>query len=164
QVRAWVAGCATGEEAYSIAMLLAEQAWDSANAPSIQVFATDIDAIALAKARAGLYSLNDAADVPTERLRRFFVPDGDSYRVRRELRELLLFVPHNVIEDPPFSHLDLISCRNVLIYLNRPAQERALHVFHFGLNPGGFLFLGSSELADDGSLFVAVDKERHIYR
>jgi two-component system CheB/CheR fusion protein len=163
-VRVWVAGCATGEEAYSIAMLLSEHVPDPVNGPTIQVFATDIDTAALAKARAGLYTLHDAADISPERLRRFFFKEGDSYRTRRELRELVLFAPHNVIKDPPFSHLDLITCRNLLIYLNRPAQERVLRLFHFGLNPGGYLFLGNSETADEGSLFVAVSKEHHIFQ
>ncbi len=165
QVRVWVAGCATGEEAYSVAMVLAELAPDPVGAPAVQIFATDIDERALAHARAGLYTLNDTVDVSLDRLRRFFVKEGDGFRVRRELREMLLFAAHNVIKDPPFSHLDLITCRNLLIYLNRAAQERVLRLFHFGLNPGGYLFLGNSESADEnGNLFVAVDKEQHIFQ
>jgi two-component system CheB/CheR fusion protein len=164
-IRVWVAGCATGEEAYSIAMLLSEYAPDPISGPSLQVFATDIDEAALAKARSGLYTLNDCADISPERLRRFFMKDGDSYRVRRELREMVLFAAHNVIKDPPFSHLDLIACRNLLIYLNRAAQERILRLLHFGLNPGGYLFLGTSETAEDnGMLFMSVDKEHHIFQ
>lgn len=164
-VRVWVAGCATGEEAYSIAMLLWEVVPDSLDAPKIQVFATDIDDWAIAKARDGYYTLNDLADVSPERLRRFFIKDGDGYRIRREIREIVLFASHNLIKDPPFSHLDLVSCRNLLIYLNRAAQQRVLEVLHFTLNPGGYLFLGSSEsIEGSGDLFVPVDKDSHIFR
>jgi two-component system CheB/CheR fusion protein len=164
-VRVWVAGCATGEEAYSIAMQLAEQAPDPLVGPTVQVFATDIDEAALAKARAGLYTINDAADVSPERLRRFFLQDGDTFRVRRELREMVLFAQHNVIKDPPFSHLDLVACRNLLIYLNRAAQERIVRLFHFGLNAGGYLFLGTSESAEEvANLFATVDKENHLFQ
>ena len=165
QVRVWVPGCATGEEAYSIAMLLAEHASVTPGSPSVQLFATDIDEQSLAVARDGLYTLQDAADVPAERLRRFFVKEGDGYRVRKELREIVLFALHNIIRDPPFSHLDLVSCRNLLIYLNRTAQRRVGDVMHFALNPGGYLFLGTSEsLEGGGDLFVAVDKEAHIFQ
>jgi two-component system, chemotaxis family, CheB/CheR fusion protein len=164
-VRVWVAGCATGEEAYSMAMLLLEFAGDSIDRPTIQVFATDIDEWAITKAREGYYTLNDAADVSPERLRRFFVKDREGYRVRREIREMVLFAQHNLIKDPPFSHLDLISCRNLLIYLNRSAQERTLEVLHFALNPEGYLFLGTSESVEGAKgLFIAVDKDNHIFR
>ncbi|HVF26602.1 MAG TPA: chemotaxis protein CheB, partial [Pyrinomonadaceae bacterium] len=127
-IRVWVAGCATGEEAYSIAMLLAERALGGLDAPEIQIFASDIDAAAIAKAREGLYTLNDAADVTPERLRRFFTKEAEGFRVRRELREMILFANHNVVKDPPFSHLDLVSCRNMIIYLNGMAQERVMEV------------------------------------
>jgi two-component system, chemotaxis family, CheB/CheR fusion protein len=164
QVRAWVAGCATGEEAYSIAMLLAEAIGDLIEGPSVQIFASDIDESALAQARAGIYSNSDAADVSAERLVRFFVKEGTGFRVRREIRDMVLFASHNLIKDPPFSHLDLVSCRNVLIYLSRPAQERVLQLLHFALNPGGYLFLGTSESVDDGAnLFVAVDRDAHVF-
>ncbi|HEX8131446.1 MAG TPA: CheR family methyltransferase [Pyrinomonadaceae bacterium] len=164
-VRVWVAGCATGEEAYSLAMLLSEYAPQTRAAPHLQVFATDIDEEAIAKAREGLYTLNDAADVSAERLHRFFVKEVKGYRVRREIREMVLFSTHNVIKDPPFSHLDLITCRNLLIYLNRAAQERVMQVFHFALNPGGFLFLGTSESVEGSSeLFIPLDKENHIFQ
>ena len=164
-VRVWVAGCATGEEAYSVAMLLAEHIEGSIDAPSVQVFATDIDEWAIARGREALYTLNDAADVSPERLRHFFVKEGDGYRIRRELREIVLFATHNLIKDPPFSHLDLITCRNLLIYLNRSAQERVTQVLHFALNPGGYLFLGTSESVDSAAgLFVSVDKEHRIYQ
>jgi two-component system CheB/CheR fusion protein len=165
KVRVWVAGCATGEEAYSMAMLLSEYLPESHSMPGIQVFATDIDEWAINKAREGFYTLNDAADVSPERLRRFFIQEKAGYRVRQELREMVLFAAHNVIKDPPFSHLDLITCRNLLIYLNRSAQERVMEVFHFALNPGGYLFLGTSESTEGSSeLFTTVDKEQHIFQ
>lgn len=165
QVRVWVPACATGEEAYAIAMLLSEHASAGPESPGVQMFATDIDEHAIAVAREGLYTLNDAADVPPERLRRFLVKEGEAFRVRKDLREMVLFAQHNLIKDPPFSHLDLISCRNLLIYLNRPAQQRVLEVMHFGLNAGGFLFLGASESVEHASdLFAAIDKDAHIYQ
>ena len=165
QVRLWIAGCATGEEAYSIAMLLAEYAVTVPGGPAIQLFATDIDETAIAIAREGLYSLNDAADVSPERLRRFFVKEGESYRVRKELREMILFAHHNLIKDPPFSHLDLVSCRNLLIYLNRGAQKRVMEVIHFALNADGFLFLGSSESVEgSGDLFVSYEKDAGLFQ
>jgi two-component system CheB/CheR fusion protein len=164
QVRVWAAGCATGEEAYSIAMSLAEATGNTVRGPRPQVFATDLDERAIAIAREGFYTEAEVADVSDERLRRFFVRERTGYRIRRELREVVLFAMHNVIKDPPFSHLDLIACRNVLIYLNRPAQERLLETFHFALRPGAFLFLGQSETADaGGDLFASVDKGAHIF-
>lgn len=165
QIRVWVAGCATGEEAYSIAMLLAEHAATLAHPPAVQVFATDIDEDALAHGRAGLYPVTIAADVSPERLKRFFVREGQFYRVRRELRETVLFAPHNILRDPPFSKLSLVSCRNLLIYINRQTQERILEIFHFALKPEGFLFLGTSESVDgpDG-LFEPVEKKQRIFK
>jgi two-component system CheB/CheR fusion protein len=164
-IRVWVPGCATGEEAYSVAMLLAEHAETLPFQPSIQVFASDIDEQAIQTARAGLYTVNDVADVSPERLRRFFTNVGDGYGVRRELREMVLFAKHDLLKDPPFSHLDLISCRNLLIYLNTSGQAKAMALFHFAMNPGGYLFLGGSETVGDHSdLFVAVDKGGHIFQ
>jgi two-component system CheB/CheR fusion protein len=165
QIRVWVAGCATGEEAYSLAMLLAERTLGATDAPSFQIFASDIDETAIAAAREGFYSLNDAADVSPERLSCFFNQEGESFRVRRELRELVLFANHNLIKDPPFSQLDLITCRNLLIYLDGTAQERAMETFHFALKPGGYLFIGSSESIDgSGDLFAPVSKEHHVFQ
>ncbi|MBW3127766.1 CheR family methyltransferase [Hymenobacter profundi] len=164
-VRIWVAGCATGEEAYSLAMLVAERTAGVLDAPRVQIFATDIDEAAIMAAREGLYTLNDAADVSPERLLRFFTKEGDSYRVQRELREMVLFANHNFLKDPPFSRLDLVTCRNVLIYLNTTAQERVMETFHFALRPGGFLFLGSSESVEGASdLYATVSREDHLYR
>jgi two-component system CheB/CheR fusion protein len=164
-VRIWVAGCATGEEAYSLAMLCAEQIGDNIDGPQVQIFATDIHADALNAAREGLYTLNDAADVSPERLQRFFSKEGELYRIRRELREMVLFANHNVIKDPPFSRLDLVACRNLLIYLNPTAQERVIETFHFALHPGRWLFLGSSESVDGANdLFSPENREFHVFQ
>lgn len=161
-VRAWVAGCATGEEAYSVAMLLAEAS--GSHRPGIQVFATDLDERAIVTAREGFYTESDVAGLSPERLNRFFVKDADGYRVRRELREMILFAHHNLIKDPPFSHLDLVCCRNLMIYLNRAIQDRLVETFHFALRPGGYLFLGTSELPDGtNDLFATIDKNAHVF-
>jgi two-component system, chemotaxis family, CheB/CheR fusion protein len=165
QIRVWIAGCATGEEAYSLAMLLAEHTWDTPGAPGVQLFATDIDTEAIATAREGFYTATDAADVSADRLARFFVEESGGYRVRKELRSQVLFAYHNVIRDPPFSHLDLVSCRNLLIYLNQTVQRRVAEVLHFALEPGRYLFLGSSETTDgSGDLFITIDKEAHLFQ
>lgn len=165
QIRIWCVGCATGEEAYSIAMLCAENTLRTVDPPKVQIFATDIDEPAIAAARDGLYTLNDAADVSPERLRRFFTKQGEEYRIRREIREMVLFASHNVIKDPPFSHLNLITCRNLLIYLNQQAKERVMETLHFALEPGGYLFLGTSEsLEGAADLYAPVSREHHIYQ
>lgn len=163
QVRVWVSGCATGEEAYSIGMLLCEHAHQAGNPPQLQIFATDIDEEALAEARSGRYPGTIALDVSPDRLQRFFTQDSEHYRVTKELRDIVLFSPHNLLRDPPFSRLDLVSCRNLLIYLNRDAQDRALNVFHFGLRPDGLLFLGSSESAENTALFATVDAKQRLF-
>jgi two-component system CheB/CheR fusion protein len=163
-VRVWVAACATGEEAYSVGMLLSEQARLMDAPPLIQIFATDLDEDAIQAARDGIYSAAIEADVSEERLRRFFIKEHRGYRVRRELREMVLFATHDVLKDSPFSRLDLVSCRNLLIYLNREAQDRVFDTFHFALLPGGRLFLGSSESVEDGShLFSVLDKKHRLY-
>jgi len=165
QVRVWVAGCATGEEAYSVTMMLADYAANRAFAPQIQVFATDIDEDAIALARDGFYTVSDTADLSPEYLSRHFVKERDGYRVRREIRERVLFAVHNIIKDPPFAHLGLATCRNFLIYLNRTAQRRVMEVLHFALNPGGYLMLGASESVEGaGDLFSVMDKEHRIYQ
>jgi two-component system, chemotaxis family, CheB/CheR fusion protein len=165
KIRVWVTGCATGEEAYSMAILFAERTLNVLDAPAVQIFATDIDDDALAQAREAVYSLNDAADVSPDRLRRFFSKEEYGYRVRREIREMILFANHNVIKDPPFSRLHLVSCRNMLIYLNQSAQTRVMEILHFALNPGGYLLIGSSESVDGASdLYVPVSKEHHVYQ
>jgi two-component system CheB/CheR fusion protein len=163
RIRAWSAGCATGEEAYSLAMLLTEAA--APHSASVQVFATDIDDDAIAHARRGFYSSAATADIAPGRITRFLSREGDGYRVQKSLRERVLFARHNVLQDPPFSKLDLIVCRNLLIYLNRDIQSHALEMFHFALRPGGYLFLGSSESAEVVSkFFTPVDKKHRIYR
>ena len=164
QVRVWVPGCASGEEAYSIAILLAEHAAKQGVSQSLQLFATDIDEESLADARQGRYPESVAVDVSEARLERFFMRENGYYRVCKELRDMVLFSPHNLLRDPPFSRLDLISCRNLLIYLNREAQDRVFHLFHFGLVPDGFLFLGSSETADNSTLFAAIDAKSRVFQ
>ena len=164
QIRVWVAGCASGEEAYSIAILLCEHAERLEHAPSIQIFASDLDEHAIQDARAGLYPTTIEADVSMERLRRFFERDHGRYRVKKSLREKVLFAAHNLLRDPPFSRVDFVSCRNLLIYLNRTAQERVFDLFHFVLRPGGLLFIGSSETGGNvQSLFSPVDAKHRIF-
>ncbi len=164
-IRAWAPGCATGEEAYSIAILLLEEANRRNFRPQIQVFATDIDSGALAKGREGRYPIAIEADVSEERLSRFFTLEKEHYHVKRELRDSVLFALHNLTNDPPFSRMHLISCRNVLIYFDRDLQRQAYGTFNYGLIPGGHLFLGQSETADSlGDAFQIVDKDAHIYK
>ncbi|MEC5406106.1 CheR family methyltransferase [Paraburkholderia sp. MPAMCS5] len=165
QVRVWIAGCASGEEAYSLSLQLAQAREAAASGRSIQVFATDIDEAAIARARTGSYPLSIASDVPPALLQRYFVREGAHYVIAKAVRERILFAPHSLLRDPPFSHLDLISCRNVLIYLERAVQRQILELFHFALRPNGFLFLGTAESADAADdLFVVVDKKWRIYR
>nr|WP_309788691.1 CheR family methyltransferase [Caballeronia sp. LZ031] len=164
-VRVWTAGVSSGEEAYSIAMLLEEHAKRHHSPTPILVFATDIDERALGRARAGSYPDSIATDVPTEFLDKFLTRQGERYVIAKTLREKVLFAVHNVLRDPPFSHLDLVSCRNLLIYLDRIVQRQVLEMFHFALCPDGYLFLGTSESADAADdLFAVVDKKNRIYR
>jgi two-component system, chemotaxis family, CheB/CheR fusion protein len=164
-IRVWVSGCATGEEAYSIGMLLQEEAAKHELRPPIQLFGSDLDARALAVAREGRYPASIEADVSEERLRRFFIREGEGYRVRQELRDTILLAVHDLLKDPPFSHVDLISCRNVLIYLDRDLQDQVCNTFHYALNPGGFLMLGASETADSPpGLFRTIDRIARIYK
>jgi two-component system CheB/CheR fusion protein len=165
EVRIWVAACATGEEAYSMTMLLADHASEMKTPPKFQVFASDIDEQAIATARAGNYPASIITDVVPMRLRQYFTKEGDRYCIRKIVRDRILFAAHNVLRDPPFSRLDMVSCRNLLIYLNRDVQVKVLEMFHFALKPGGFLFLGSSESAESVSeLFIPVDKKNRIFR
>ncbi|MDB5800847.1 MAG: cheBR [Rhodocyclales bacterium] len=165
QVRVWVAGCATGEEAYSVSMLLWEAKMRQPEAPDIQVFATDIDAHAIAVGRTASYPESTVADVSRERLGEFFTKEPLRYRVRKSVREKVLFAAHNILRDPPFSRLDLVCCRNLMIYLDRAVQTDVLEMLHFALRPGGYLFLGTSESADAASqYFSVVDKKNRIYR
>ncbi len=164
-VRVWVCGCATGEEAYTLAMLLLEEVGRHDYRPPLQIFGSDLDARALASAREARYPAAIEADVNEERLRRFFTQEGDRYRVRQEVRDTVLFAVHDLLKDPPFSHVDLISCRNVLIYLDRELQEQVCNTFHYALNPGGCLLLGSSETAEHPpGLFRLVDRPSRIYQ
>jgi two-component system CheB/CheR fusion protein len=165
QIRVWVPGCATGQEAYSIAILLHEQL-AAANRPvNLKILATDVHKASLEVASAGVYSQEQIAGIGSERLQRFFIHKGDAYHVSSTVRENIVFAPHNVIRDAPFTKLDLISCRNLLIYFQAHAQKTVLTLFHFALKPGGYLFLGSSEspggLMDE---FDTLDEHSKIYR
>ena len=163
-VRVWVPGCATGEEAYSIAILLHEAASRLECPPRLRVFASDLDADAIQVGRTGFYPSTIAADVSPERLGRFFSAALHGYRICAELRETVLFATHDVLTDSPFSRVDLVSCRNLLIYLTRDAQVRALDIFHFSLRPEGKLFLGSSESVDESTpLFAVIDKKNRLF-
>jgi two-component system CheB/CheR fusion protein len=162
-VRVWVAGCSTGEEVYSIAMCFVEVAEQMQSRVPIQVFGTDINDAAIDKARRGTYLDNIEADVSPERLSRFFVREGRDFQIGRGLRDLCIFSRHDLLNDPPFSRMGLVSCRNVLIYLDS-MQEQALSRFHFALNPGGFLLLGKSEtVTSSPGLFAPVDKGSRLY-
>jgi two-component system, chemotaxis family, CheB/CheR fusion protein len=164
-IRVWVAGCATGEEAYSIGIVLLEEATRQNLRRQIQVFATDLDVRALATGREGRYPVAIEADINESRLNRFFSREGDYYRVRQELRDIVLFALHDLLKDPPFSHVDLVSCRNVLIYLDRDLQEQVCNTFYYALNPGGYLLLGSAETAENpAGLFRNVDRHARIYQ
>ncbi len=164
-VRVWVPGCSTGEEAYSIAMLLREHMPKGSGAPRLQIFASDIDEPALAVARIGRYPATIARDIPQNRLERYFVREDGTYRIASDLRELCLFSAHNLLRDAPFSKLDLVSCRNLLIYLTPELQNRLIPLFHYALNEGGYLLLGSSEnLTRHTRLFSTLDKPHRIFR
>jgi two-component system CheB/CheR fusion protein len=163
-IRIWVAGCSTGEEAYSIAICLLEFLENQAIKPPIQIFATDISDLAIEKARTGFYKQSLVADVSPERLQRFFTQVDGGYQISKFVRELCVFARQNLCSDPPFSKLDLISCRNVLIYLTAALQKKILPIFHYGLKPTGFLMLGTSEATGEASdLFALVDKKHKIY-
>jgi two-component system CheB/CheR fusion protein len=164
-VRVWSAACSTGQETYSLAMLLAEHAEQTDQEYNFQLFGSDIDERAITQARAGLYSPSIADDVGADRLARHFVLEDGRYRINKSLRDTILFASQNILRDPPFSKLDLISCRNLLIYLDRETHAQVLEMFHFALRPNGYLFLGSSESADAmAEFFVPVDKKNRLYR
>ncbi|CAL8481349.1 CheR family methyltransferase [Caballeronia sp. S22] len=164
-VRVWVPGCATGEEVYSIAMLMREHIDGFERAPRVQIFATDIDDAALGVARSARYPLPLLDGVSEERRQRFFVRDGSSYVLAKEVRDLCIFSPHSIIRDPPFSRIDLVSCRNLLIYFGTEIQNQVIPTFHYALRPDGYLFLGTSEgVSQFDELFVPVEKKHRIFR
>ncbi len=163
-LRAWVAACATGEEVYSIAMLLLEMKESKKNNFSFQIFATDLSPDSIAQARLGLYTSHQLKHVSPIRLKQFFVKSKDKYRIAKSVRDVCVFAQHNILSDPPFSRMDLISCRNFLIYLDASAQKRAISSFHYGLHDGGFLMLGKSEtIGSSEQFFSVVDKKFKIY-
>jgi two-component system CheB/CheR fusion protein len=164
-IRIWVAGCSTGEEVYSIAICLLEFLGDRVIPPPIQIFATDICEATISKARSGVYSENQMIDVSPERRSRFFIrQEGGSYRICKAIRELCIFARQNLGRDPPFANLDLVTCRNVLIYLGESLQKKVLQIFHYSLNPTGFLMLGTSESTGKFSyLFDSVHNNSKIY-
>ncbi|TAK02098.1 MAG: chemotaxis protein CheR [Candidatus Manganitrophaceae bacterium] len=163
-LRIWDAGCSTGEEAYSIAILLLEEMERLGRYYKVQIFATDIDERALEFARTGLYPEAIAADVAPQRLRRFFEKEGNSYRIKKQIREMIIFAKQDLIKDPPFSRLDLVVCRNLLIYLSGILQKRILPLFHYTLNPDGYLMLGPSEtIGEFANLFSLIDKRWKIF-
>jgi len=164
-LRVWIAGCSTGEETYSLAMLLREQLTAAKRNTKLQIFASDVDPDAVATAREGLYPAAIEADVSPERLDRFFTKEGHNYRVRQELRALVVFTIQDVLADPPFARLDLVSCRNLLIYLRAEAQAKVIALFHFALREGGLLLLGAAEtVGADLSRFAVVSKPARLYR
>ncbi|MGB3625669.1 MAG: CheR family methyltransferase, partial [Henriciella sp.] len=164
-VRVWVPGCATGEEVYSIAILMAEFLAESGAKTQIQIFATDIDDHALGVARAGRYPAALLEEVSAERLERYFVKDAESYTIAKKIRDMCIFSPHSIIRDPPFSRIDLVSCRNLLIYFGPEVQGQVIPTFHYALRPGGYLFLGTSEnISQYSDLFSPIDKKARIFR
>jgi two-component system CheB/CheR fusion protein len=163
--RVWVAGCASGEEAYSLAILLREFMAESRKQFKVQIYSTDLDDEAIAVARAGLYPPKIVTDVTPERLQRFFVKDVAGYRIKKEIREMVVFAIQNVIKDPPFTKLDLLSCRNLLIYLEPELQDRLMTAFHYALKPDGVLFLSSSESTGrNADLFAPLNRKWKFYR
>ena len=164
-LRAWVAGCASGEEAFSLAILLTEEIAAAGKNCDVQVFATDIDEEALKFARLGIYPESIVADVETDRLSKFFVKNEVGYQISESLRKSVVFAAQNLISDPPFSKMDIISCRNLLIYLDAKIQVKLMPLFNFALNPGGYLFLGKSEaISGRNDLFDMVSKTARLYR
>ena len=166
-IRAWSTGCSTGEEAYSLAILLHEQSEKLKQNYKLQVFASDIDSRAITVARAGVYSASIAANISPERLARFFTaePDGSAYRIHKNIRDMLVFSEHDVIKDPPFSKLDLICCRNLLIYFDSDLQKKLITLFHYALQPRGMLFLGTSEtIGELANLYTVMDRKSKVYQ
>ncbi|AKD58292.1 chemotaxis protein CheR [Spirosoma radiotolerans] len=163
-LRIWVPGCSTGQEAYSLAMMLVELFADEAHSVPVQIFATDLSEMAIGRARQGTYSLSEVANVSPRRLQRFFTKNHTTYQISKTIRDLCVFAPHNIFKDPPFSRIDLVSCRNLLIYVNTILQRKALITFHYALNPDGYLLLGKSEtVGSKVSLFTPVEKNHKLF-
>ncbi len=163
-IRIWVPGCSTGEEAYSLAILFDEAIGKQKKDLKVQIFASDMDESAIRTARVGVYPETIGTDIQKDFLMRYFIRENATYRVKKEIRDLVIFAEHNLIKDPPFSKQDMVSCRNLLIYLNVNAQKKVFAIFHYALNPGGILFLGSSEsLGDYAGLFEVVDRKHKIF-
>jgi two-component system CheB/CheR fusion protein len=164
-IRIWTAGCSTGEEAYSIAICLLEFCTENNLILPIQVFATDVNEVLIEKARIGIYKYNQISSIPPHRLQRFFTKVESGYQISKSVREICIFARHNLINDPPLSRMDLITCRNLLIYLDSPVQKKILQILHYALKSKGFLFLGTSEtISDFPSLFTIEEKKYKIYR
>ena len=164
-IRIWVPACSTGEEVYSIAIIFLEQAKKLRKNFKLQIFATDLDSIAVEKARIGKYPDNIVADIDQNRLMEYFIENNSSYEIKKEIRDKIIFAVQNVIKDPPFSKVDLISCRNLLIYLTPEIQKRLIALFHYALNPEGFLFLGNSEtLGSMVEVFDVIDNKNKIFK
>ncbi|MDD2742632.1 MAG: EAL domain-containing protein [Rhodocyclaceae bacterium] len=164
-IRVWVAGCATGEEAYSLAILFAERLGSAFDQYRIQIFATDIDLEAMGRARRGVFAATSLAHMDRDRIRAHFTPHGDRYEINKNIRDVVIFARQDLVQDPPFLRLDLVTCRNVLIYFQSELQARLLAVFHYALNPGGYMFLGKSEsVFQQEGLFETFDKEARLFK
>jgi two-component system, chemotaxis family, CheB/CheR fusion protein len=165
-IRIWVLGCSTGEETYSISILLQEQMEMLKQIFKVQIFATDINSRAIVQARSGIYPASISIDISPERLERFFTQDSSgNYRIQKSISDMIVFSEQDIIKDPPFSKIDLLSCRNMLIYMDRELQKKLTPLFHYALNPGGFLFLGPSEIVGEfDNLFDTLDRNSKLYR
>jgi two-component system CheB/CheR fusion protein len=164
-IRIWVAGCATGEEAYSIAMVLRELMDENRYEFKVQIYSTDLSEETITIARAGFYPPNITLDVTPDRLRRFFIKEDGGFRVKKEIREMIVFAVQNIVKDPPFTKLDLLSCRNLMIYLEPELQNRLIPAFHYALKPGGVLFLSPSEsIGNHTDLFTPLNRKWKFYR
>jgi len=164
-LRAWIPGCSTGEEVYSLAIIMRECLENNTKQIDLQLFGTDIDKFAIDKAREGIFTASITSEVSKDRLKRYFIKDGEFYRIRKELRDCAVFSVQDIIKDPPFSRLNLLCCRNLLIYLNSDAQKKILPLFHYTLSPNGFLMLGSSEtIGGFNNLFTIYDKKWKIFK
>lgn len=163
-IRVWVPGSSTGQEAYSLAIVLLEFLENIPNAPALQIFATDLRDNSINTGRRGIYAEGIENEVSPERLRRFFTKEDGAYRISKRIRDVCVFATQNVLSDPPFSRMDLVSCRNMLIYLTPPLQRQAISTFHYALNPGGYLVLGHSEtVGPSADLFELKDRKHKIY-